>query len=167
MATNQMTLPGAGPLDCTGGFQSNAGPATFPVGFNVPAGEPATINGNAGLFTETWQMGTLTPSATSICLFVAPRACTLLAIEITFGVAAGGTSTLTITHETGTQAPGAGTTTQTGSFNLNGSINVSQAAVLAGGSVESLAIGDRLSTKFGNTIQSTAGLTITMLFAPA
>jgi hypothetical protein len=167
VAATQMTLEGTLPLDCTGGFQSNAAAATFPLGIALPAGEGIVVNGSAGLWTETWAMGTLTPSATSITLFVAPRACTLLGIELIFTVAAGGTSTLTITHETGTQAPGAGTTTQTGSFNLNATGNTSQSATLAGGTVESLAVGDRLSTKFANAIQSTAGLTITLMFAPA
>jgi hypothetical protein len=120
-----------------------------------------------GSFTETWSMGTLTPSATSITLFVAPFDCTLIGIEAVFSVAAGGTSTLTITHETGTQAPGAGTTTMVGSFNLNGTANTPQSAVLATTSVVTLAQGDRLSTVFANAIQSTAGLTITFLFAAA
>lgn len=175
--TNAADFTGGQPVDCPGGFTSsnsqspayvsgNTGAATFPDGISLPAGQGILVNGVAGTFTETWSMGTVAPSATSITLFVAPRPVTLLGIEIIFTTAAGGVSTLTITHETGVQAPGAGTTTQTGSFNLNATGNTAQAGVIAGGSV-AIAQGDRLSTKFANAIQSTAGLTITMLFAPA
>ena len=117
-----------------------------------------------GSFTETSSLTT----ATSTTLFVAPTDCTLIGLELTFSTAAGGNSTLTVTHETGTQAPGAGTTTMSGSFNLNATANTAQSATLSSTtSVLTLNKGDRLSALFANAIQSSAGITLTMLFTGA
>lgn len=103
-----------------------------------------------------------TPAATNQVFFVAPFACKILAIAQVHSVAAGGVSTLTVTKDTGTDAPAAGTAVQSGSFNLNATANTVQTATLASAATIALAAGNRLAVKFANTIQSTAGLVVTV-----
>ena len=55
-----------------------------------------------------------------------------------------------------------------GSFNLNATANTAQSATLSSTtSVLTLNKGDRLSALFANAIQSSAGITLTMLFTGA
>lgn len=108
-----------------------------------------------------------TPAATDQVFFVAPRAMTVIGLECVFSVAAGGTSTLTVIKDTSTDAPGAGTSIMSGSFNLNATANTAQAGTLSStAGVVNLAAGDRLSVKFANAIQSTAGLVVTVAMLP-
>ena len=104
-----------------------------------------------------------TPAATNQTFFVAARAqrIRLIAIQCVFSVAAGGTSTLDVTLDSGTQAPGAGTAITSPSFNLNATANTPQTGVFASPPILMNA-GDRLAVKFNNTIQSTAGLVVSV-----
>lgn len=106
-----------------------------------------------------------TAAATAQAFFVAPVAMTVTAISEIHSVAAGGVSTLTVTHETGTTAPGSGTSVMSNSFNLNGTANTPQTATLTASQV-TLAAGDRLSVKFANAIQSSAGIVVTATLVP-
>lgn len=113
-------------------------------------------------------VGQTTEAATDRAFFVAPRACTIVAISEVHAVAAGGASKLQVTKDTGTTAPGAGTdlltdNTNTG-FDLNATANTVQNGTLSATASDLvLAAGDRLSIDFANTIQSTAGLVVTVL----
>jgi len=81
--------------------------------------------------------------------------------------AAGGTSTLTVTHDTSTNTPGAGTSIMTGSFNLNATANTIQNATLTSTvATLTLAAGDRLAVNFANAIQSSAGIVVSCALAP-
>lgn len=109
-------------------------------------------------------VGQTTEAATDRTFFVAPRACTIVAISEVHSVAAGGASVIQVVKDTGTTAPGAGTdiltnNTNTG-FDLAATANTVQVGTFA---ATTLAAGDRLSIDFANTIQSTAGLVITVL----
>lgn len=111
--------------------------------------------------------GQTTEAATDRTIFVAPVACQVVAVSCTFAVAAGGASKLQLTKDTSTDAPGAGTdlltnNTNTG-FDLNATANTVQTGILTA-TVASLqlAVGDRLAIDFANTIQSTAGLAVTV-----
>jgi hypothetical protein len=107
-----------------------------------------------------------TPAATNQVFFMNTRtlAVRVVAVSAIFSVAAGGVSTLTISKDTGTQAPGTGTSIQTGSFNLNATANTVQNGVLASPPV-TLAAGDRLSVVFANAIQATVGLVVSVQLA--
>lgn len=105
-----------------------------------------------------------TPAATDQVFFLAPRALIVKTISQVHSVAAGGASTMTIIKDTGTTAPGAGTSLhQSGTFNLNATANTVQTATVSTTvATVSLAAGDRLSVKFANTIQSSAGIVVTV-----
>lgn len=129
------------------------------------AGE-VQIAGNSSLSFATYYF-TGTPAATDQVFFLATRAMRVKTVSQVHSVAAGGTSTLIVTKDTSTNAPGAGTTVLTGSFNLNGTANTVQTGTLsATGADLALAAGDRLAVKFANSIQSTAGLVVTVGMQP-
>lgn len=109
-----------------------------------------------------------TPAATDQVFFVAPHACRVVAISEVHSVAAGGASALQVVKDTSTNAPGAGTDliASTG-FDLNGTANTVQNATLTSTAADLLlAAGDRLSVDFANTIQSSAGVCVTVALAP-
>lgn len=104
-----------------------------------------------------------TPAATNQVFFIATRACRIQSLVQVHSTAAGGVSTLTVTKDTGTTAPGAGTVVQTGSFNLNATANTVQTATLSTTvATITMAAGDRLSVVFANAIQSSAGVVVTV-----
>lgn len=112
-------------------------------------------------------IGQTTEAATDRVIFVAPVACQVVAVTQVHAVAAGGASKLQLTKDTSTDAPGAGTdlltnNTNTG-FDLNATANTVQTGTLTATAANlQLAAGDRLALDFANTIQSTAGLVVTV-----
>lgn len=128
---------------------------------------PGTLNVTglvSGQYLTVSYIGQTTEAATDRALFVAPIACSLVAASESHAVAAGGASVLQLVKDTGTTAPGAGTdiltnNTNTG-FDLNATANTPQVGTFA---ATSFAVGDRLSMDFANTIQSTAGLVISII----
>lgn len=138
-------------------------------GAAVSTGTPGEfkINSNSNVSFATY-FCTGTPAATDQVFFVATRAMRVKTISAVFSVAAGGASTLTVIKDTGTSAPGAGTSLhQSGSFNLNSTANtVQNATVSTTIATVTMAAGDRLAVKFANTIQSTAGLVVTVGMVP-
>lgn len=107
------------------------------------------------------------PAATNQAFFLAHRALVVKSIRQVHSVAAGGASTLTVTKDTGTAAPGAGTTLLQGSFNLNATANTVQSGTLAASAATlTLAAGDRLSVNFANAIQSSAGVVVVVGMMP-
>lgn len=121
------------------------------------------VNSDANITTATYFF-TGTPAATNQVFFVAPRAMMVKTISQIHSVAAGGTSTMTIIKDSGTDAPAAGISLhQSGTFNLNATANTVQTATISTTvATTKLAAGDRLSIKFGHAIQSTAGLVVTV-----
>lgn len=146
----------------------------------VKTDEPVTLGGTlsvAGAITASGgvtgqnfsvsYIGQTSEAATDRAIFVAPVACQVVAASQVHAVAAGGASKLQLTKDVSTDAPGAGTdlltnNTNTG-FDLNATANTVQVGTLTA-TVASLqlAVGDRLSLDFANTIQSTAGLVVTV-----
>jgi hypothetical protein len=124
----------------------------------------ADILGNPIVHATYWFTGT--PAATNQVFFMNTRTLPVrvAAMSCIFSVAAGGVSTLTISKDTGTQAPGTGTSIQTGSFNLNATANTVQNGVLASPPV-TLAPGERLAVVFANAIQATVGLVVSVQIA--
>lgn len=147
-------------------YNSRFASLTTPVAFRlVPTYGATAIPLVAQL--EVSYIGQTTEAATDRVFFVATRAYRVLAISESHAVAAGGASVLQVTKDTGTTAPGAGTdlltnNTNTG-FDLNATANTVQAGTLTATAASLLlAAGDRLSLDFANTIQSTAGLVVTV-----
>lgn len=138
-------------------------------GTAVSTGVPGEfkVNSDANTVFATYFF-TGTPAATDQVFFVAPRALRVQSIKQVHSVAAGGASTLTVIKDTSTSAPGAGTSLhQSGSFNLNATANTVQSATVSTTvATLTMAAGDRLSVKFANTIQSTAGLVVTVGLSP-
>lgn len=115
----------------------------------------------SGTYMLASYVGQTTEAATDRVFFVAPVACTVVAVSQVHSVAAGGTSTLQLVKDTGTDAPGAGTDLLSAAFDLNATANTVQTGTLTG--TLTLAVGNRLAIDFANTIQSTAGLVVTVL----
>lgn len=97
--------------------------------------------------------------------FIADRAYRIVSIRevhSTLGTDAGAV-TLTIEKLTGTQALDAGVTTQTGSFNLKGTVNSVQTATLSATAADILlAAGDRLALDDAGVLTAVAGLCVTL-----
>lgn len=106
-------------------------------------------------------------AATDTVFFVATRAFRVVSISQVHAVAAGGTSTLQVTKDTATDAPGAGTDLLSAAFNLNATANTVQAGTLVTtAGVTSLAAGNRLAVDFADAIQSSSGIAVTACMAP-
>lgn len=137
--------------------------STGTVDFSTATVTLPTAGGAGQVFSETY-VGQTTEAATDRAFFIATAACKVMAVSEVHSVAAGGASTLQLVKDTGTTAPGAGTDllTSTG-FDLNATANTVQVGTLVGTAASlALAAGDRLSLDWANTIQSTAGLVITV-----
>lgn len=128
------------------------------------------ITATAGVTGQNFSVnyiGQTTEAATDRVIFVAPVACQVVAVSQVHSVAAGGASKLQLTKDTSTDAPGAGTdlltnNTNTG-FDLNATANTVQVGTLTATTADlQLAVGNRLALDFANTIQSTAGLCVTV-----
>lgn len=121
-----------------------------------------------GTYMTASYVGQTTEAATDRQFFVAPVACSIVAISEVHAVAAGGASVIQVTKETTTGAPGTGTDILTNNTNTGFDLNATAQTVQVGTfAATSLAVGDRLSIDFANTIQSTAGLLITVILKSA
>lgn len=124
---------------------------TFDVSFNMSA--------NSGLADQT--------------MFIAQRPCKLiLATEVhsTAGTD-GGAVNLQLTHDRGTDAPGAGTDlvslNANAGFNLKGTANTPQVATFISSGILYIARGERISLDFAGTLTSLAGVVVTLTFEEA
>ena len=116
---------------------------------------------------EASYMSDGTPAATDRYFFVAPRICRVQAISQVHATAAGSTSTMSVEKCTGTTAAGSGTILHSGTANLNATANTTQTLTLVSTvATLTMAAGDRLAVKFNHTIQSTAGVLVTVLLNP-
>lgn len=94
---------------------------------------------------------TAAAALSEVNIFVAPFACKVRSVKATWGTAAGATSTIAITKETGTTAPAGGTTILAAAMDFNGTANTPiTPALSATASDYTLAAGDRLSTKIAS-----------------
>lgn len=122
---------------------------------------------NTGVICESYSTGAALAANTATSFMIATRSMRVISISEVHAVAAGGASTLQITKDTSTTAPGAGTSILSTAFNLNATANTVQAGTLVGtAGVTTLAIGDRLSFNYANAVQSTAGVTVSACLAP-
>lgn len=105
--------------------------------------------------------------------YVATRPVKVIAISEVHAVAGDdvGAVNVQVTKDTGTQAPGAGadllTNNSDAGFNLKGTANTVQAGTLTATEADLvLAAGDRLSLDFAGTLDTLAGVVVTVTIAP-
>lgn len=121
-----------------------------------------------GTYFSASYVGQTTEAATDRQFFVAPVACSIVAMSEVHAVAAGGASALQVVKDTGTNAPGAGTDILTNNTNSGFDLNATAQTVQVGTfAATSLAAGDRLSLDFAQAVQSTAGLLVTVILKTA
>lgn len=150
------------------GTTNGGGSVNLVPGAAVSTGDPGTIkvNGNANLMCGTYFF-TGTPAATNQVFYIANRPMIVTSLSAIFSVAAGGTSTLDVTKDTGTDAPAAGTALGQAAFNLAATANTIQNATpSATVATKTLAAGNRLAVKFNHAIQASAGVVVTACMAP-
>lgn len=156
-----MTLSGTSANLSVGGTLAVTGTSTF-------TGAVAFTGAQTGTYFAASYVGQTTEAATDRQFFVAPIACSIVAISEIHAVAAGGASALQVVKDTSTNAPGAGTDILTNNTNTGFDLNATAQTVQVGTfAATSLAVGDRLSLDFANTIQSTAGLCVTVILKTA
>lgn len=132
-----------------------------PVGVSVINGltvgqKTVTFNlqNNASLGTQTF--------------FICDKIYTITSINYVHKTQATGTLTCNITKDTGTQAPGAGVSLQSGTFNC---VTIANNTVTAGTLTSTTAnlttaVGDRLSILFTGSVATLAGVTVTITMTP-
>ena len=99
--------------------------------------------------------------------FTAPYACVIQSISFIYHTGAGATSTVSITKDTSTGAPGSGSQVMT-ALDMNTTVDTVYNAVLASASTITLAAGDRLATKVASgTATGTADFNITVALTRA
>lgn len=167
------TAANGAPVTITSGG-GNAGTASggdiaLVAGAAVSTGTPGLVkvNTDANLVYGTYYF-TGTPAATDQVFFLATRPLLVVSCSEIHSTAAGGASTMTVIHDTSTNAPGAGTSIHgSGSFNLAATANTVQTATVTSTiATAKLAAGDRLAVKFANAIQSSAGIVVSCGMAP-
>ena len=143
---------------------------TIPTGKTLAVASADKLTVGGGIMPQVIEVsfvGQTTEAATDRAFFIANRAYQVTAIRQVHSVAAGGASTLQVTKDTGTTAPGAGSDLLSSAFDLNATANTVQTGALTATTADLLlAAGDRLSIDFANTIQSTAGLVVTVSLKP-
>lgn len=150
------------------GGTNGGGVVNLVPGAAVSTGAPGTVqvNGNANLMCASYVMNT-TPAATDAVFYVATRPLMLVTVSQVHSVAAGGTSTLQVTKDSTTAAPGAGTDMLTAAFNLNATANTVQVgSITTVVADKTFAAGDRLAVDYADAVQSSVGVVITACFAP-
>lgn len=156
-----IVLSGTAATLAVGGTMTVTGTSTFNGAVTFPGGVTSGTNFQVSFVDAP------TATATDRFIFVAPVACQVLAASEVHAVAAGGASAIQLTKDVSTNAPGAGTnllTNNTNSgFDLNGTANTVQVGTLSATLTDlQLAVGDRLALDWANTIQSTAGMVVTV-----
>lgn len=165
---NGMNAAGTGVVDMFGVDGNNN--VVFPTSSYFPAGI-SSISGqfqNPPMLKTVTYNDTLNASIGTTPFFIADQAYTITAITYvnkTAGTVAGATAT--VTHDTGTLAPGAGTSLQTTAFSCLSTANTVQTATLTATTAAlTLAAGDRLAVLFAGTLTTLAGVVITVTMMP-
>lgn len=152
------------------GGTNSGGNINLVPGAAVSTGIPGEfqINSVSGIINATWQqfLGTNVPaSGTSYPFFLAARAYRVKAVSVYASSAT--TPTVDIFKDTGTNAPGAGTSVLTGAISFSGVANtVVNGTLSATVATLTLAAGDRLSAKWGGTVGSLTGAVVNVLLVP-
>lgn len=123
----------------------------------------------SGAGSDAWStqyLQTAAGAVGTVCFGIAPVACTLNKIEVSWGVAAGAASTLDITKDPSLTAAGAGTSVLAAPFDANTTADTSASIALAASGVTlAFAAGDKISIKVATgTATATAKLIVNAYF---
>lgn len=130
---------------------------------------PSSLAGGLRQFSITYPVPAATVS-TDFVLFIAPFDCTLQSASEMHGTLGtdGSAVSLQLTHDTGTQAAGAGSdllaNNSNAGFNLKATINTPQHASFKSGTSRKFVKGDRLSADWAGVTTAVAGVVITATF---
>ena len=137
------------------------------MALNNPNG--VNVNGplSQGVKTVTFNL-TANGSLGTQTFFIADNAYTITGINYSAKTQGTGTLTCNVTKDSGTNAPGAGVTLQTGTFDCVAIVNnTTTAGVLTATTANlTMAVGDRLAVLFTGTVSTLAGVTITVTMTP-
>lgn len=138
-------------------------------GTAVSTGVPGEVqvNGTAGELTACWQQflaASVPVTGTSYPLFLATRAYRVKAVSVYQSSAV--TPTVDMIKDTGTTAPGAGSTVLTGAITFGAANTVVNGTLIATVATLNMAAGDRLSAKWGGTIGSLTGGLVCVRLTP-
>lgn len=128
---------------------------------------PSSLSTGNRTLTVTW-CSRVAADNVSRAIFVAPFPCVVTSIAEVHSVAGtdGGSVNINVHHDTGTDAPGAGSAllsnNSNNGFNIKGTINTVQRGTFKAGSSRKLNKGDRLSVKFNGTQTTADGVCITV-----
>lgn len=176
IAVGAATLGAGSPITITGGNGAGGtaagGNINLVPGTAVSTGVPGEvqINGVSGFFEATWQQflaASVPVTGTSYNFFMANRAYRAKAASIICS-STSTVPTVDITHDTGTNAPGAGTSILTGVMTMSATANTRVVGTLSATvATLTLAAGDRLAHKWGGTVGSITGALVSVLLEPA
>lgn len=111
---------------------------------------------------------TLNASIGTTPFFIADQAYTVLGVNYVAKTAGSSTGTVTITKDTSTAVPGAGTPLLTSTIAVNTTANtVTAGTLISNPATLTLAAGDRLTALFAGTLTTLAGVVITVQLLPA
>ena len=141
-------------------------------GAAVSTGIPGEVlvNSVSGMCEAVWQQylpASVPVSGTSYSFFMANRAYRVKAASVVCSSSAT-TPTVDVIKDTGTTAPGAGTSVLTGAMSVSGTANTRVTGTVSSTiATVTLAAGDRLSTKWAGTVGSITGAIVSVLLVPA
>jgi collagen type VII alpha len=153
------------------GGTNSGGNVNLVPGAAVSTGTPGEvqINSASGFCEASWSQflaASVPVSGTSYVFFMANRAYRVKAVSAICS-STGTTPTIDITKDTGTNAPGAGTSVLTGVMTLSGTANTRVTGTLTSTvATLTMAAGDRLAAKWGGTVGSLTGGQISVLLQP-
>lgn len=175
IAVGAATAGNGSALTLTGGNgaggTNSGGNVNIIPGTAVSTGTPGelTVNSVAGVWEANWQQflaANVPVSGTSYPMYLATRAMRVKAVK----VCCSSTSTqptVDVTKDTGTTAPGAGTTVLTGAISFSATANTVVSGTLTSTvATLTMAAGDRLSLKWGGTVGSITGAVVNVLLVP-
>jgi len=152
------------------GGTNGGGNVNLVPGAAVSTGTPGEVlvAGTAGLFSVGWQqfLSTSAPvTGTSYPFFLATRAFRVKAVSVYASSTT--TPTVDIVKDTGTNAPGTGTSVLTGVITFSNVANTVVAGTVSSTiATVTMAAGDRLSAKWGSTVGAITGAVINVLLTP-
>ena len=151
------------------GGTNSGGDINLVPGAAVSTGVPGEIkiNSAVGMFDACWQqfLGASVPvSGASYPLFLANRAYRVKAVSVYQSSAV--TPTVDIRKDTGTNAPGGGSTVLTGAISFGAANTVVTGTVSSTISAVNLAAGDRLSATWGGTVGALTGGMVCVSLVP-
>lgn len=157
---------GAGAGGTAAGGNINLAPGAA-VSTGIP-GEVQVAGSSDGLVTAIYNQyqATIPAGGTSLTIFIANRAYRVKSVKAIWSTASS-SGTVDVKKDTGTNAPGAGTTVLTGTIGTASTANTTASGTVTGTvATKTLAAGDRLAITFGGTTTLQTGLFVMVGLVP-